>query len=367
VYKRQLTSVPYLDFPDLRMVLVGGEPPTPTLINTWSQNRLFINAYGPTETTVNASMVACGNGHDTEPTLLPSTNKQLYILDDNLQLLPVGAVGELHIGGVGIARGYLNRSDLTAERFIPNPFFKRGSEQQSPTLYKTGDLATYLPDGRIKVLGRIDTQTKIRGFRIELGEVERILQSHLDIKTVLVIVREDEPGDKRLVAYGIPANSNSVEATTPADVRQFVAEMLPQYMVPSVFMWLPALPLTPNGKVDIKALPAPVALSSQPQVAPRSEAEKSLAQIFSQILSVESISIYDDFFELGGHSLLATQLVSQLLTVFDVEITVVDLFEATTVATLAQRIEQKQHLAQMRAVQMQQPVDNEEEREEIAL
>jgi len=376
-----LTSVPYLDFPDLRMVLVGGEPPTPTLINTWSQNRLFINAYGPTETTVNASMVACGNGHSTEPTLLPSTNKQLYILDNNLQLLPIGAVGELHIGGVGIARGYLNRPKLTAERFIPNPFFKRGSMNDergneehssfiihhSSLLYKTGDLATYLPDGRIKVLGRIDTQTKIRGFRIELGEVERILQTHPDIKTSLVIVREDEPSNKRLVAYGIPANGNSAETITPTDIRQFVAETLPQYMVPSVFMWLPALPLTPNGKVDLKALPAPVALSSQPQIAPRSETEKSLAQIFSQILSVDAVSIYDDFFELGGHSLLATQLVSQSLTVFDVEITVVDLFEATTVATLSQRIEQKQRLAQMRAAQMQQPVEEVEEREEIAL
>ncbi|MEM6451442.1 MAG: amino acid adenylation domain-containing protein [Cyanobacteria bacterium P01_D01_bin.105] len=357
-----LTSVPHLDFPDLRMVLVGGEPPTPALIDTWSQNRLFINAYGPTETTVNASMVPCGNGHDVEPTLLPSTNKQLYILDSNLQLLPVGAVGELHIGGVGLARGYLNRPELTAERFIPNPFAKRESKQQSPILYKTGDLATYLPDGRIKVLGRIDTQTKIRGFRVELGEVERILQSHPDIKTALVIVREDDPDNKRLVAYGVPATPTSQESTSSTDIRQFVAETLPQYMVPSVFMWLPALPLTPNGKVDMKALPAPVALSSQPQIAPRSATETSLAQIFSQILSVESVSIYDDFFELGGHSLLATQLVSQLLTVFDVEITVIDLFEATTVATLAQRIEQKQRLTQM-----QQPVNDDEEREEIEL
>lgn len=355
-----LTSVPYRDFPHLRMVLVGGEPPTPALINTWSQGRLFINAYGPTETTVNASMVACGNKHDTQPTLLPSANKQLYILDNNLQLLPIGATGELHIGGVGIARGYLNRPELTAERFIPNPFFK--GDTNSQLLYKTGDLATYLPDGRIKVLGRIDTQTKIRGFRIELGEVERMLQTHPDIKTALVTVREDNPGDKRLVAYGIPIRPGSVEAITPTEMRQFVAKTLPQYMVPAVFMWLPALPLTPNGKVDMQALPAPTALSSRPQVAPRSDAEKSLAQIFSRILSVDAVSIYDDFFELGGHSLLATQLVSELLTVFDVEITVVDLFEATTVAMLAQRIEQKQRLAQM-----QRPVEDYEEREEIAL
>ncbi|MEM9087118.1 MAG: amino acid adenylation domain-containing protein [Cyanobacteria bacterium P01_F01_bin.53] len=370
-----LTSVPsgplYDNFPHLRMVLVGGEAPAPSLVKTWGKDRLFINAYGPTETTVNASMVPCGNGHPVEPTLLPSTNKQLYILDNNLQLLPVGVVGELHIGGVGIARGYLNRPDLTAERFIPNPFYPAeistsestgGERSRTPnTLYKTGDLATYLPDGRIKVLGRIDTQTKIRGFRIELGEVERILQSHPHMKTALVTVREDTPGDKRLVAYGVPTVANE-ENATPNDMRQFVAETLPQYMVPSVFMWLPALPLTPNGKVDMRALPTPVAISSQPAIAPRSDTEKSLSQIFAQVLSLESVGIYDDFFELGGHSLLATQLVAQLLSVFEVEITVIDLFEATTVAALAQRIEQKQQLAKM-----QQPVSGDEEREEIAL
>ncbi|MEO1395698.1 MAG: amino acid adenylation domain-containing protein [Cyanobacteria bacterium J06634_5] len=373
-----LTSVPsgplYDNFPHLRMVLVGGEAPAPSLVKTWGKNRLFINAYGPTETTVNASMVPCGNGHPVEPTLLPSTNKQLYILDNNLQLLPVGVVGELHIGGIGIARGYLNRPALTAERFIPNPFplttaqnreitgVERSRNPNQPdTLYKTGDLATYLPDGRIKVLGRIDTQTKIRGFRIELGEVERILQSHPQMKTTLVTVREDTPGNKRLVAYGVSSVSHEEQAT-PTEIRQFVAETLPQYMVPSLFMWLPALPLTPNGKVDMRSLPAPVAISSQPSVAPRSDTEKSLSHIFAQVLSLEAVGIYDDFFELGGHSLLATQLVAQLLTVFEVEITVIDLFEATTVAALAQRIEQKQQLAKM-----QQPVSDDEEREEISL
>ncbi|MGD1897772.1 MAG: amino acid adenylation domain-containing protein [Phormidesmis sp.] len=365
-----LTSVPYRDFPDLRMVLVGGEAPALELIQTWSQNRLFINAYGPTETTVNASMVPCGNNHSIEPTLLPSTNKQLYILDNNLQPLPVGVVGELHIGGVGIARGYLNRPALTAERFIPNPFTaadQAGDSQKSFTpcnsiLYKTGDLAVYLPSGHVKILGRIDTQTKIRGFRIELGEVERILQSHPQVKTALVTVREDTPGDKRLVAYGIPIVTASEERATTAEIRQFVAETLPQYMVPSVFVWLPALPLTPNGKVDMKALPAPVIETSRPQVAPRNEMEKSLAQILSQVLSQETVGIYDDFFDMGGHSLLATQLVAQVLDTFDVEITVVDLFEATTLAALAQRIEQKQRLAEM-----QQPINEDEEREEIAL
>ncbi len=355
-----LVSVPYDSFPNLRMVLVGGEAPSPELIATWSQNRLFINAYGPTETTVNASMVPCGNSHPVEPTLLPSTNKQLYILDDNLQLLPIGVPGELHIGGVGLARGYLHRPDLTAERFIPDPFVnpKHINDAQS-TLYKTGDLAEYLPDGRIKILGRIDNQTKIRGFRIELGEVERVLQSHPDIKASVVIVREDV-GSKRLVAYGIPIQEGA--QATPVEVRQFVAETLPQYMVPSVFMWLPTLPLTANGKVDTQALPAPTVTSTQDQIAPRSQTEQVLAEIFAQVLTLESVGIYDDFFELGGHSLLATQLVAQLLNQFEVEITVIDLFEAPTVAALAQRVEQKQRLSQM-----QQPIDYDDDREEIAI
>ncbi|MEL7505301.1 MAG: non-ribosomal peptide synthetase, partial [Cyanobacteria bacterium J06554_6] len=363
-----LLSVPYGEFPDLRMVLVGGEAPSPELIETWSQGRLFINAYGPTETTVNASMVPCGNGQPVQPTLLPSTNKQLYILDENLQPLPVGVSGELHISGVGLARGYLNRPALTAERFIPNPFVEQaeGGRQkaegcESLVLYKTGDLAEYLSDGRIKILGRIDNQTKIRGFRVELGEVERILQTHPQVKTSVAVVREDASGNQRLVAYGVPI-AGLPEKATSSEVRQFVAETLPQYMVPSVFMWLPALPLTPNGKVDTKSLPEPVAVSYQARVAPRSETEQAIAQIFAQTLSAESIGIYDDFFELGGHSLLATQLVAQVLAQFDVEITVIDLFEATTVAALAQRIEQKQRLAQM-----QTPVDDSEEREEIAL
>ena len=234
-----LVSVPYGDFPDLRMVLVGGEAPSPELINTWSQGRRFINAYGPTETTVNASMVPCGNGDPVQPTLRPSANKQLYVLDDQLQLLPVGAIGELHIGGVGLARGYRNRPALTAERFVPNPFYGKAegnreqgignrenpepqtqplepitnnqeqnqnlSIQSSSLLYKTGDLACHLPDGRIKLLGRIDDQAKIRGFRVEPAEIENQLNQHPDVKASVVIVREDLPGDKRLVAYVVKA------------------------------------------------------------------------------------------------------------------------------------------------------------------
>ena len=446
-----LVSVPYGDFPDLRMVLVGGEAPSPELINTWSQGRRFINAYGPTETTVNASMVPCGNGDPVQPTLRPSANKQLYVLDDQLQLLPEGAIGELHIGGVGLARGYRNRPALTAERFVPNPFLEKlegrrqkaeghrekgtGAREQaeprtqnpepktqhpepitnnqeqnqnlsiqsSSLLYKTGDLACHLPDGRIKLLGRIDDQAKIRGFRVEPAEIENQLNQHPEVKASVVIVREDLPGDKRLVAYVVKAeggrqkeignreqgtgnreqgtgNREQEESLTTdrlshppkpplseapkPSLRQFLSERLPHYLVPSTFVPLETLPLTPNGKVDVRSLPAPALESPETTyVAPRNEAETTLAAIFSQVLSVERVGIHDDFFELGGHSLLATQLVAQLLNRFAVEVTVIDLFEATTVAGLAQRLEQKQLLAQLQT----RPVGDAADREEFAL
>ncbi|MEO0405799.1 MAG: amino acid adenylation domain-containing protein [Cyanobacteria bacterium P01_A01_bin.135] len=357
-----LVSVPYSDFPDLRMVLVGGEAPSAELIETWGQGRRFINAYGPTETTVNASMVPCGGEQPLQPTLRPSANKQLYVLDEQLQLLPVGAVGELHIGGVGLARGYRNRPDLTAERFIPNPFSAnvraRGRAPQpppkSPRLYKSGDLACHLPDGRIRLLGRIDDQAKIRGFRVEPREIESRLNQHPDVKASVVTVREDLPGDKRLVAY-------VVSTATAADLRQFLAEALPHYLVPSAFVPLDALPLTPNGKVDLRSLPAPQ-LESARYIAPRDEMETALTEIFAQVLGVDRVGAQDDFFELGGHSLLATQLVAKILKGFDVEVTVIDLFEATTVAQLAQRIRQKQMVAQIQT----RPEDD-SDREEFAL
>ena len=366
-----LVSVPDDDFPDLRMVLVGGEAPSPELITTWSQGRRFINAYGPTETTVNASMVPCGNDHPLQPTLRPSANKQLYVLDEQLQLLPVGAIGELHIGGVGIARGYLNRPDLTAERFIPNPYSRLITQNSSPyppippsphpTLYKTGDLACYLPDGRIKLLGRIDDQAKIRGFRVEPAEIESCLNQHPEVKTSVVIVREDASGDKRLVAYVV---SNFEFRIQNSEFKKYLAEKLPHYLVPSAFVQLDSLPLTPNGKVDVRSLPAPLLESYRASyVAPRSATEVTLAEIFARVLDVERVGVHDDFFELGGHSLLATQLVAQLLQVFDVEVTVIDLFEATTVAGLASRIEQKQMVEQLQV----RPLDDAADREEFAL
>ena len=353
-----LAVLPTTELPDLQMVLVGGEAPTPELISQWSKGRLFINAYGPTETTVNASMVECENGQGLLPTVRPSANKQLYILDPNLQPVPIGVPGELHIAGVGLARGYLNRPQKTAETFIPNPF----SHEPRSRLYKTGDLACYLSDGRIRLLGRLDHQVKIRGFRIELGEIEALLTQYPGIRESVVIAREDQPGDKRLVAYIV---TDSVHYLKISDLRHFIAEKLPKYAIPSAFVILDALPLNPNGKVDRFALPAPDITRPELEsvfVAPGTATERTLAEIFAGVLEIEQVGIYDNFFELGGHSLLATKLVAQLLKTFKVEVTVVDLFEASTVAALAERMKKMQTLEQISS-----PVESDREREEFEI
>jgi amino acid adenylation domain-containing protein len=361
-----LSQVPTGDLPKLRMVLVGGEAPSPELISRWSEGRRFINAYGPTEVTVNGSMVLCGNGHPLLPTIRPSANKQLYILDNYLQPVPIGVIGELYIGGVGVARGYLNRPDLTAERFIPNPYSPLPTPHSllpNPQLYKTGDLACYLPDGRIKLLGRIDNQVKIRGFRIEPQEVEMVLMQHPDIRAGVVIVREDTPGEKRLVAYVVTDSSVST-----SELRRFMREKLPEYLVPTAFVLLEALPLTNNGKLDTRSLPAPEEVRINAEfIAPRTDIEFKLASIYTQVLNLEQVSIDADFFELGGHSLLATQLIAQALQVFKVELTVIDLFDAPTVAGLAERILQRQLTSKITTKVTANSGDTEEEREEIEI
>ncbi|MEH2290127.1 non-ribosomal peptide synthetase [Nostoc sp.] len=354
-----LAVLPSTELPNLQMVLVGGEAPSAEQIAQWSKGRLFINAYGPTETTVNASMVECGNGGQFLPTVRPATNKQLYILDQYLQPVPIGVPGELHIGGVGLARGYLNHPQKTAETFIPNSF----SDEPGSRLYKTGDLACYLSDGQIKLLGRLDHQVKIRGFRIEPGEIEALLNKYPGVQESVVIVREDQPTDKRLVAYVVPDPENILIIS---DLRRFIAEKLPKYMIPAVFVTLDALPLNPNGKVDRFALPVPDTARPELEsafIAPRTSTEQILAEIFAKVLEVEGVGVHDDFFELGGHSLLATQLVAQLLKTFEVEVTVVDLFEAPTVANLAERIEKMQTLEKLSSL----PLEMVEEREEIEI
>ena len=302
------------------------------------------NLYGPTETTIYSSSGLYRNDPSERTVSIgqPIANTQIYLLDSQLQPVPVGVAGELYIGGAGLARGYLNRPDLTAEKFIPDPF----SAEPGARLYKTGDLARYLPDGKIECLGRIDYQVKIRGYRIECGEIESALGQHPAVRQSVVMAREDSRGDglsslgtaMRLVAYVVAAQSSAPSAN---ELRGFLGQKLPEYMIPSIFVLLDSLPLTPNGKVDRKALPAPD--QSRPElesrfVAPRTPVEDILAQIWTEVLKLDKIGIHDDFFELGGHSLLATQVFSRVRYVFQMELPLRTLFDKRTVYELAKAI-----------------------------
>jgi amino acid adenylation domain-containing protein len=334
-----LTVLPESELPKLQTIIVAGEACSEELIKQWSADRNFFNAYGPTETSVCATIAKCSPDDQKISIGRPIFNTQIYILDSNLQPVPVGIPGEIHISGAGLARGYLNRPELTQEKFIPNPF----SNSPDSRLYKTGDLARYLPDGNLEYLGRIDNQVKIRGFRIELGEIETVLSQHSAVKTAVVIAREDTPGNKCLVAYivhqaeGISAQQEqSLLAVT--QLRQFLKAKLPEYMIPSAFVILESLPLTPNGKIDRRALPAPEFQSQEQYVAPRNPIEEILSSIWAKVLKVAQVGIHDNFFELGGHSLLATQLISRIREAFQVEMPLRELFVAPTIAELAQEI-----------------------------
>ncbi|MBV7340168.1 amino acid adenylation domain-containing protein [Chloroflexi bacterium TSY] len=315
-----------------KLILIGGEAIDS---DTWSAlskitDTAFYNVYGPTECTVNAAVCRI-DGSLTEPAIgRPIANVQIFILDERLQPVPVGVNGELYIGGMGVARSYLNRPDLTTEKFIANPF-PIGSSKR---LYRTGDLARFLPDGNIQFLGRADHQVKLRGFRIELGEIEAVLCQLADVHECVVIVRGDGD-DARLVAYVVP----SAGAVSESDEwRTHLRSKLPEYMVPTHFVSLPRLPLTRNGKVDRKALPAPESVRQRSQaayVAPRSEIEQTIADIWQEVLSVERVGINDNFFDLGGHSLLMVRDHTKLREAFEKEISLIDMFRNPTVTMLA--------------------------------
>ena len=320
-----------------KAVLVGGEKIDES---TWlalqqAENINFYNVYGPTECTVDATVCSVKMAGSKPIIGRPITNTQIYILDRHLQPVGVGVAGELYIGGHGLARSYLNRPDLTDEKFIPNPF----NNEPSSRLYKTGDKARYLPDGNIEFLGRIDNQVKIRGFRIELGEVEAAIAQYPGVRETAVVAREDVSGHKYLVAYIVP---NREEAIASSDLRGFLKEKLPDYMIPGAFVMLDVLPLTPNGKIDRRALPAP---EVQPElqrslVAPRTPIEEMLASIWANVLSIGLVGVHHNFFfELGGHSLLATQVISRVRDTLGVELPLRSLFEAPTIAELASRVE----------------------------
>jgi amino acid adenylation domain-containing protein len=292
------------------------------------------NMYGPTETTIWSSVCKIDFAFEsTAPIGRPIDNTSMYVLDASFQPVPIGVAGELYIGGDGVARGYFKRPDLTAEKFLADPF------RPGQRMYRTGDLAKFLPDGNIQFLGRADFQVKVRGFRIELGEIEAVLAQHAAVLQSVVIVREDQPGDTRLVAYIVPRTGQEI---ANADLRTHVKQSLPDYMIPASFVTLDALPLTPNGKIDRKALPKPDYGNSGQRptyLGARTPTEDVIAGIWSEILKAEQISTEDDFFELGGHSLLATQAISRIRQAFQVELPLRALFEAPTVAGLSARVE----------------------------
>jgi natural product biosynthesis luciferase-like monooxygenase protein/amino acid adenylation domain-containing protein len=295
------------------------------------------NHYGPTETTVGvlAQRVERGEhvpGAQSVPLGRPLGNVRVYVLDGYGQPVPPGVPGELYVGGQSVGRGYLGRPDGTAERFLPDGF----SGEPGARLYRTGDRVRWLEDGRIEFLGRVDHQLKIRGFRVELGEVEAVLAQHPGVSECVVVAREDVPGDRHLVAYAVGRPGKTLEE---ASLREHLARRLPDYMVPSACVVLEALPLTENGKVDRKALPAPSRRRETQYVEPRTETEARLAALWKELLGVPRVGARDDFFDLGGHSLLATQVVARVRSLFDVQIAVIDLFEAPTLEALAARIE----------------------------
>ncbi|MEH2192673.1 MAG: amino acid adenylation domain-containing protein [Nostoc sp.] len=330
----QLASFVPQAFSSLKYLLFGGEAVDPK----WVQEVLekgapqqLLHVYGPTENTTFSSWYLVENLPTTATTIpigRPIANTQIYILDEYLEPVPVGVPGELHLGGAGLARGYLNRPELTDEKFIPNPFEEAGSK-----LYKTGDLACYLPDGNIEYLRRIDNQVKIRGFRIELGEIEAVLRQHSDVQISCVIVREDTPGEKRLIGYVVLQKEATI---TPGELRQFLADKLPTYMVPNAFVILESLPLTPNGKVDHRALRAITNISSFKKfVQPRNQLELQLVQIWSKTLKVDKVGVQDNFFDLGGHSLLAAYLMDQIQQQFGKNLPLTTLFQNPTIEQLA--------------------------------
>ncbi|MCW5313968.1 amino acid adenylation domain-containing protein [Nostoc sp. KVJ3] len=317
----------------LQRVFCGGEALSYELTQRFFEhfNCELYNFYGPTETAVDATFWQCTlqSNYQIIPIGRPIANTQIYILDHHLQPVPIGIAGELHIGGIPLARGYLNRPELTAQKFIDNPF-------SNGKLYKTGDLARYLPDGNIEFLGRIDNQVKLRGLRIELGEIESVLDTHPQIEQTAVILREDIADSQRLVAYIVSKN----HSFTPGDFRRFLQHKLPGYMIPSAFVMLSDLPLNPNGKIDHKQLPKPdeISIVESLYLAPRNQTESILVNIWQKVLQISKLGVNDNFFDLGGHSLQAMNLMALIYQELEIEIPLSIIYEKSTVAELSKYI-----------------------------
>jgi amino acid adenylation domain-containing protein len=334
-----LATLPTADLPDLRTVIAAGESCAEEIVKRWGPGRNFFNAYGPTETTVCASIDRCCEADDRKPTIgRPIANTRLYIVDNSYTPAPVGAAGELLVGGVGLARGYLKRPELTAEKFVPDCFGK----EPGARLYRTGDLARYLPDGRVEFLGRIDHQVKIRGHRIEVGDIEAAIMQHPSALQCVVLVREKTAANKSLIAYIAADKKDAIDA---AEMRQFLNKKLPSYMIPSAFVVLESFPLTPNGKVDYKLLRDSEnfkAASTVNYAAPQNDIERVIADIWQEALEIEKVGIFDNFFELGAHSLLLLKARAKLQERLDRELPLVALFEYPTINALAGHISKAQ-------------------------
>ena len=331
-----LATMPEEETDTLRTLVSAGEACTAEVVRRWAPGRLFINAYGPTEATVCASLKVCDGLETGAPSVgRPMSNTRAYVLDASLGPQPAGVAGELCVGGCGLARGYVGRPALTAEKFAPDPF----ADEPGTRLYRTGDLARWRADGEIEFLGRLDRQVKVRGFRVETGEVEAALAAHPSVAAA-VVVAHGEGEQRRLVAYVVPSEGG--EGPPPAgELRAFVQGRLPEYMTPASFVTLGELPLTPSGKVDLRALPSPETQQPTPGrgfVAPRTAAEQLVAAIWAEVLGAESVGVEDNFFDLGGHSLLATQLVSRVRDLLQVEVPVNVVFESPTVAEFVERL-----------------------------
>jgi amino acid adenylation domain-containing protein len=326
----------------LRRVWCGGEVVTPELVRRFFANSPhpdieLHNLYGPTETAIDATHWLCARADSASarvPIGRPLANLHAYVLDARMQPVPIGVAGELYVGGVQLARGYLHRPDLTAEKFVPDPYSPDGGAR----LYRTGDVARWTGAGVLEYMGRADAQVKLRGFRIELGEVEARLKTHPAVRAAVVLLREDRPGDQRLVAYVVAERGAAPIAEA---LRHFAGEKLPDFMLPSAFVFLEALPITPNGKLDRRALPPPAAdgaSAAQTYVAPRDEVERALVQLWEEILDVRPVGVTDDFFLLGGHSVLALRVVGQIHKLFGQEVPLATMIQAGTIENLARML-----------------------------
>ncbi|MCF2860534.1 amino acid adenylation domain-containing protein, partial [Pseudoalteromonas sp. SMS1] len=329
----------------IRQVFCSGEALLAQQVNDFyalETGAILHNLYGPTEASIDVSYwdSFCSTLGDCIPIGKAIDNTQLFVLDSNKELIPFGGVGELYIGGVGLARGYLNRPELTEERFVAHPFSSELDKSKGYSrLYKTGDLARYLPDGNLEYIGRIDDQVKIRGFRIELGEIEAQLSDFESVSACLVLVADSEEQQKQLIAYLIPHGEIQDENEWLSTIKSSLQASLPDYMVPSAFVVMAQWPLTPNGKIDRKALAgADVAIMQSQYVAPKTALEVTLVEIVAELLNLESdkVSTTANFFELGGHSLSAVRLVAMIKTQCQIELTLKSVFEAPTIAQLAE-------------------------------